>query len=121
MLNYVFVNWLILYIVSQYVPQLGFSISSAWSCTSVESVLVLWAIFTLMYNIAWNIVKLMALPFRILLGSIVAVFINAGMIYLFEILVENLELPIQVNTGSLIQVLILSIIVSVFGFICNKI
>ena len=117
-------NGVMLYVITKYVPQLGFSIHSEY----VEDTKTLIAIFATLGLVFWitnsllkSILKILTLPIKYLTLGISWLVINILFIYFFEQLVNYLNIGITVSLGTFIQTCILCALIMVVHGIIKKI
>lgn len=121
----IIINGALLYVISQYLPQLQFYVeaSSYWV---IITFLVLWTIFRFLNTILKKVLNIVTLPLKILTLWLSSIIINIWIFYLFEILVNEADIGMQIQIGTsgvdkLIAISILSIIITVTYFIIKKI
>gem|GEM_PF-3012077 len=103
-----------------YIPQGGLTIEPlARSATPL--LLILGAIFRLMYWVIRKILKFLATPINMLTLGIASIIINMVILYLFQYIISQLDLGITVSLGSIEQTFILSIIITLLTLILKKI
>jgi len=122
----IIINWTILYLVSQYLPKLQFSIEAS-NYGLIITFLLLWAIFWFLNTILKKVLNIITLPLKVLTLWLSSLLINIWIFYLFEILINeaNIGIEIQIYTGwglnKLLAVFILSIIITTTYHIIKKI
>ncbi len=117
-LSAVFINTLIIYIISKYITWLDFEI--IFTNCSLEVYLLVWAIFWFLDSIVKKIVKLLSLPLTILTLGILSIVINILFIYLFAYIINNYIDVATVQLWSIIQVFIMSLLIYVLNLLFKK-
>jgi hypothetical protein len=98
-LSSILINAFILYLVVKYL-KIGFVIEPM-NGLNCEVVLMLGAIFWLIYDIGVRLVRLLAFPFSLILGNIFVLFLNIVAIYIFVYVINSLDLGVQLKVISL--------------------
>lgn len=109
-----------LYLVANYFPGLGFSLQSEYANNLVIYLflgIVSWLINVVLKWILW----LLTLPISALTFGIFSLILNFVLLYVFEQLINYLDLGIFVVLGNVVQVFVLSCILSFVYFIVKKI
>jgi len=114
----VIINWVILYFIHKY--DLWFKVQATRYDVYVTFV-ILWFIFWFFNFILKRILKLLTLPLKILTFGISSIIINVFVIYLFEYVVNTYDFWIVVRLGTILQVLVLSFIITVSYILIKKI
>lgn len=117
-LSSVFINTLIIYIISKYVTWLDFTID--FNTCSLEVYLLIWAIFWFLYSILKKLIKILSLPLNILTLGLIGIVINIWFIYLFAYIVNNYVDLAKVHLWNIGQVFIMSILIYVLNLLFNK-
>ena len=118
-LSSIFINTLIIYIISNYVTWLDFNIKF-FHC-SLEVYLFVGAIFWFLDIVLKRIIKILSLPLNILTLWILWVIINIWFIYLFAYIINTYYWSIaSVHVWTVIQVFIMSILIYVLNFLFKK-
>jgi len=118
-LSSIFINTLVIYIISNYITWLDFKI--IFSSCSFEIYLFIWSIFWFLDFIIKNIVKILSFPLNILTLWIFWIIINILFLYLFAYIINNYINNIaEVQIWSIIQVFIVSIIIYILNLLFKK-
>lgn len=115
-LSSIFIYSLILYFIAKYCPQLWFSILPSESI-NIEIILLLWAIFWAINDIIKSILKLITLPFRILSLWLLWIGINIAVFYWYQYIISSLDIWIQIQLWTIVQIIILSIIIGIVNLL----
>ncbi len=113
----VFINWAILYFVNKY--DLWISIENT-KYDLYLTFLILWFIFWLFNFVFKNLLKILTLPLKIITFGLSSLVINVFVVYLFEYVVNNYDIWISVTLGSILEVIILSFIITFFYILIKK-
>lgn len=115
----IIINGLILYGMSTYVPDLWFVV------TGNENVLIsfgiLGAIFRIINDLIRNILQTITFPLKFVTLGLSSIVINVWLIYVFGYVINTSNIGVSVQLGSLLQVAIMSIIVTIAYFIIKKV
>ena len=117
-LSAIFVNTLVIYIISEYLPNffhITFNMCSLWTYLTV------WAIFWILDVIVKRIIKILTLPLNILTLWLFWILINIWFIYLFQYIINNYTNIATVQLWTFLQVVIVSIFVYILNFLFKKI
>jgi len=117
-LSSIFINTLIIYIMSNYIIWLDFKIT--FTTCSLEVYLLVWTIFWSLDVILKKIVKILSLPLNILTLGIFGIIINIWFIYLFAYIINNYIDIAIVQLWTIIQVFIMSILIYVLNLFFKK-
>lgn len=119
LLSVIFINTIIVYIISKYIPWLWFHIS--FHQCSLEIYLIVWAIFWLI-DVVWKkIFKIFTLPLNFLTLWIFWILVNIWFIYLFQYIVNTYIWTISnVELWTLVQVFIVSVVVYILNLLFKK-
>lgn len=117
-LSLVFINTLIIYIISRYITWLDFEI--IFTSCSLEIYLLVWTVFWLLDTVIKKIVKILSLPLNILTLGIFGIIINIWFIYLFAYIVNNYIDVATVKVWTIIQVFIVSMLIHVLNLLFKK-
>jgi putative membrane protein len=117
----VIANAIILYVVSTYIPQLWFVISTDGVVNIYVMFTILWIIFWFFNVLLKSIIKVLAIPFSIITFGLSSVIINIAIIYVFGYVINTANIGAQVTLGTLIQTLLLSVVISIAYFILKKV
>jgi uncharacterized membrane protein YvlD (DUF360 family) len=79
------------------------------------------AVFTLIYDIARPTLKFLTTPINWITLGLAGVILNLGILYVFPFIINTLGLGVSVQIGSLEQLFILSIIISILTLLLKKI
>ena len=110
----------LLYWIAKYVPELGLIVQSPYKDVYVVF-LFLWWVFWLVNVILKRIVDIITIPLKVLTLGLSWLLVNFLLFYVFEQLIVYLNLGIVVKLWSVIQVFILSCIMSLLYFLIKKI
>jgi putative membrane protein len=105
----VVINWVILYIVHKY--NLWFKVQ-ATRYDVYMTFIILWFVFWFFNFILKRILKILTLPLKILTFGLSSIIINVLVIYLFEYVVNNYNFGILISLWTVLQVLVLSFIIT---------
>ncbi len=116
----VVINWVILYFIHKY--DLWFKVQ-ATRYDVYMTFLILWFVFWFFIFILKRILKILTLPLKILTFGISSLIINVLVIYIFEYVVNTYEAEfwIVVSLGTVLQVLVLSFIITLSYLLIKKI
>ncbi len=118
-LTAIFINTLVIYIISKYLPWLGFHIS--FNSYSLEVYLAVWFIFWILNEIVKKVVKFLTLPLNILTLGLFSILINIWFLYLFAYIMNNYFMNLAtVSLGTFIQVALLSVIIWLLNLFLKK-
>jgi len=118
-LTAIFINTLVIYIISKYLPTLGFHINFL-SC-SLEVYLAVGFIFWILNEIVKKIVKILTLPINILTLWLFSILINIWFIYLFAYVMNNYFQNLAiVQLWTFVQVAIVSVIIWILNLFLKK-
>jgi len=118
-LSTVFINTLIIYIISKYIPWLGFHIS--FHQCSLEIYLIVWLIFWLIDALWKKIFKILTLPLNFLTLWVFGILVNIWFIYLFKYIVNtNIPQIATVELWTFVQVFIVSVVVYILNLLFKK-
>ena len=118
-LTAIFINTLVIYIISKYLPWLGFHIS--FNSCSLEVYLAVWFIFWILNEIVKKVVKFLTLPLNILTLGLFSILINIWFLYLFAYIMNNYFMNLAtVSLGTFIQVALLSVIIWLLNLFLKK-
>ncbi len=118
-LSSILINALVIYVVAKYIPELGLSINY-WEQANLEVVFLLWAIFWVFDEIVKRLVKVLIFPLMLLMWGIMTILINIWIFYLFEWTVQYIDIWVEVELWSFMQVVILSITVGLANLVLKK-
>ena len=119
LLSSVFINVLVIYIISKYIPQLGFHVSFV-NC-SLEVYLLIWFVFWVLDEVVKKIVKILTLPLNLLTLGLFSILVNVWFIYIFKYVVNNYFASLaNVSVGTFIQVLLVSILIYILNLLLKK-
>lgn len=110
----------ILFIVYNFIPKLGFNIVAS-KYNIIFTFGILWAIFWFLNTIVKKILKIITLPLKILTLGLSSLLINIIIFYAFEFLVNYFQMGIVIGLGTIIQVIILALIITLTYFLIKKI
>ena len=82
---------------------------------------ILAAAFWLVNNVVKGVLKVLTIPLKYLTFGLFSLVLNVLMIYVFEFLVNNSSVGVFIHLGTIVQVFLLSLIVTVIAFIIKKI
>lgn len=114
----VVINWVILYFVHRY--NLWFKVQ-ATEYDVYMTFLILWFVFWFFNFILKRILKILTLPLKILTFGISSIVINVLVIYMFGYVVNTYKFGILVSLGTVLQVLVLSFIITLSYILIKKI
>ncbi len=115
----ILINAILLYVASEYLPELGFGLVSS-QYPAIITFGILWSIFWFLNNIIKTILKTVTLPLKILTLGLSSLIINIGIFYLFKYVLDSSTLWIAIQLGNILQVFILSIIITWIYFLIKK-
>ncbi|MFA7298282.1 MAG: phage holin family protein [Candidatus Absconditabacterales bacterium] len=114
------INGIVLYAIVNYVPELGFKIQSVYKDTYIIFG-ILGIVFWLINSVLKSILKILTLPIRLVTLGLSSLLLNIIVLYIFEQVVNYLDLGIVIQLGTLIQTFILSVILSTIYFLIKRI
>jgi len=82
---------------------------------------ILAAVFWLVNNVGKVILKILTVPLKYLTLWLFSLVLNILVIYIFEFLVNNSTMWVVVHLGTIVQVFILSLVVTIIAFLIKKI
>ncbi|HKL44075.1 MAG TPA: phage holin family protein [Candidatus Absconditabacterales bacterium] len=82
---------------------------------------ILAAVFWLVNNVGKVILKILTVPLKYLTLGLFSLVLNILVIYIFEFLVNNSTMGVVVHLGTIVQVFILSLVVTIIAFLIKKI
>ncbi|MBS8121489.1 phage holin family protein [Candidatus Vampirococcus lugosii] len=118
-LSSILINGTVLYVIIKYFPEIGLSVDPI-SALNLEIVFLLGTIFWVFDEVVKRLVKVLIFPLMLLMSGIMSILINVGIFYFFAYTVNYLNIGIQIELGTFIQVLILSIIVALANLLLKK-
>jgi uncharacterized membrane protein YvlD (DUF360 family) len=120
-------NGVILYLIAEYIPELGFDVILSPSASVVGAYFITWVIFRFFNTIVRFIVSLISWIINILtlwiFSALIQIGVNLGIFYTFrEIINTNSELfGFSVVLGTVFQIIILWVVIWLMNFIIKKI
>ncbi|MCX6823462.1 MAG: phage holin family protein [candidate division SR1 bacterium] len=114
------INAVLLYVVANHIPELGFKISSVYQ----DTLIIFGALgvgFWIVNSLLRSILKALTLPIKYMTLGISGLVINVLLLYVFEQLINYADVGITVHLGTLSQTFILSLIVTVIHLIVKKV
>ena len=114
------INGLVLYSISNYLPQLWFSVQSEYSDTMIVFA-TLGIAFWITNSLLKKALKIITLPIKYLTMGISGIVINIVLLYFFEQMMNYLDIWVKVSLWTFVQTCILSIIFTSIHFIIKKI
>ena len=118
-LSVIFINTIVIYIISKYLPWLGFHIS--FNSCSLEVYLAVWFIFWVLNEIVKKIVKILTLPLNILTLGLLSILINIWFLYLFVYIMNNYFVSLAtVSLWTFVQVAVVSVIIWLLNLFLKK-
>lgn len=114
-------NALILFVISTYISDLWFIVTTDASTNIWVMFTILWAVFWLFNGIIKQTIKILAMPFALVTFWLSSVVINVAIIYVFAYVINTSDIWAQVVLGSIIQTLIVSVVIAIAYFILKKI
>lgn len=118
-LSSILINWTVLYVIIKYFPEIWLSVDPI-SALNLEIVFLLWTIFWVFDEVVKRLVKVLIFPLMLLMSGIMSILINVWIFYFFAYTVNYLNIWIQIELWTFIQVLILSIIVALANLLLKK-
>lgn len=115
----VIINALLLYGIVNFVPQLGFTITSEYK----DTLIIFWALglgFRIINSILRSILKALTLPIKYITLGISGLIINLAILYIFEQFINYADIGITVQLWTLTQTFILSLIVTFVHLLVKK-
>lgn len=82
---------------------------------------ILAAVFWLINNVGKFVLKILTIPLKYLTLGLFSLVLNMLVIYIFEFLVNNSAMWVMVHLGTIVQVFILSLVVTTIAFLIKKI
>jgi len=118
-LSAVFINTLVIYIISKYMTFLWFNID--FKVCSLEIYLFIGFVFWFLDKIVKSIVKILTLPLNILTLWLFSIVINVLFIYLFQYVINHYLPNIAfVNLWNWVNVLITSVLIWILNLLFKK-
>lgn len=114
------VNWLLLYIISKYIPEAWLKIVSEYS-DQIVIFWFLWLVFRITNGIIKKILNIVTIPLKLVTLWLSSIVLNVLMFYFFEQFINYLDVWIQVQLWNIIQVVILSVFMTLSYFLIKKI
>jgi putative membrane protein len=115
----VIIYWIMLYIVHKY---------SGWwfwvEATQYDVFLtfgILAVVFWIINNVVKVVLKILTIPLKYITFGLFSLVLNVLMIYIFEFLVNNSTVGVLVHLWTIVQVFLLSLVVTIIAFIIKKI
>ncbi len=85
-----------------------------------EILVILGTILWVINDVVKHIIKLLALPFTFLFWWLILILINVALLYLFQLVVLQLDIEAMVKINSILDAIIISIVISLFNLIFKK-
>ncbi len=108
----------IVYIIVSFWPSYDFyaiRLDPPNSLQNTPLFLLLWGIFRLIYDVIRHILKLVTLPLNWMSFGLIHILLNIWLLYAFPYIVNALDIGVTMTMGSLIEVMIMAVILSVMG------
>lgn len=116
----VLINTAVLVIIALWIPYGWLQISPlGWDATPI--LLLMGAIFWLIYHIATPILKFLTTPINWITLGLAGILLNMIALYAFVYIVNTLGFGINVTLGTLEQTFILSIIIAILTLVLKKV
>ncbi len=115
----VIINGLIFYVVVNHIPELWLVIQSEYKDTIVIFG-ILWLIFRFFNAVLKRILNILTLPVKYLTLGISSLIINILMLYVFEQVINYLDVGITIQLGTIVQVCVLSLVLTITYFAIKK-
>lgn len=117
---YVVVGSGLLYVIAHYFPGLGFTLQSEYANEMIIYLFI--GIVSWFINVVFkSLLGLVTLPLSALTFGLFSLVVNFILLYVFEQFINYLELWIAVYLGNVVQVFVLSCVLSLVYFIVKKI
>jgi putative membrane protein len=117
---YVFVGSFLLYLISNYLPWLWFYLESNYSSSFV--IYIFLGIVSWLINVVLKwVLNILTLPISALTFGLFSLILNFILLYVFEQFVNYLDLGILIVLGNVVQVFVLSCVLSFVYFLIKKI
>lgn len=116
--SFILFNALVLYLIHSYSPWWFEIISTQYNV--YITFLFLAVLFFVTNTILKQILKLVTFPLKYLTLGLSTLFLNIFVIYLFEYIVNKWEFGIEVHLGTIQQVFLMSLSVSIVFFLYRK-
>lgn len=111
--------WITLYIIHKY---------SGWwfwvEATQYDVFLtfgILAAIFWVVNNIVKVVLRILTIPLKYITFGLFSLVLNMLMMYVFEFLVNNSSMGVIIHLWTIVQVFVLSLVVTIIAFLIKKI
>lgn len=110
---------IMLYIVHKY--------SEGWlwvEATQYDVFLTFWilaVVFWLINNVVKVVLRILTIPLKYITFGLFSLVLNVLMIYIFELLVNNSNVGVVIHLWTIVQVFLLSLVVTIIAFIIKKI
>lgn len=82
---------------------------------------ILSIIFWIINNVVKVILKILTIPLKYITFGLFSLVLNVLMIYIFEFLVNNSTIGVLIHLWTIVQVILLSLVVTIISFIIKKI
>ncbi len=108
----------VVYIIVSFWPTYDFyaiKLDPSNSLQSTPLFLLLWGIFWLIYDVIRHILKLVTLPLNWVSFGLVHILLNVWLLYSFPYIVNALDIWVTMTMGTIIEVMIMAVILSVMG------
>jgi uncharacterized membrane protein YvlD (DUF360 family) len=115
----IIINSIILFVTSQYIPDLGFTIDGGEQV--LVSFVILGVVFWFLNKVVKKIIATVTFPLKYITFGLFNIALNIGVLYAFTYIVNNYLTGITVELGTLIQTAILSLVITLASFILKKI
>lgn len=115
----ILIYWILLYVIHQYTNWLFWVEATQYDVFLTFGILAI--VFWLVHNVIKVILKVLTIPLKYLTFGAFSLVLNVLMLYVFEFLVNNSTTGVIIHLGTIVQVFILSLIVTVVTFLIKKI
>ena len=82
---------------------------------------ILAVVFWVINNVVKVVLKILTIPLKYITFGLFSLVLNVLMIYIFEFLVNNSTMGVIVHLWTIVQVFLLSLVVTIIAFIIKKI
>lgn len=109
---------LIIYIVVEFWPAFdlhAMTITPSGSLRSTPIFLLVWGVFWLVYDIMRHLLKLIAIPLNRITFGLTNMLVNIGMLYAFAEVISYIDIWVQIQMWTFIEVIILACILGFFS------
>jgi len=111
--------WIALYLIHEYSGWWFWVEATHYNVFLTFGILAI--IFWIVNSIVKGVLKILTLPLRFITLGLFSLVLNMLMMYIFEFVVNNYSMWVIIHLWTLVQVFILSLVVTVMTFLIKKI